>query len=160
MQHIQIICVGGLKERYLKEACAEYDKRLTAFCNFTIMEVGEERLPDNPSDAQIAVTLEKEGEKILSKIPKGASVVALCIEGKKLSSEKLADFIADTAVNGVSHLVFIIGGSWGLSPAVKQRAVLRLSMSDMTFPHQLARVMLCEQIYRAFQINSGGKYHK
>lgn len=160
MQHIQIVCVGNLKERYLKEACAEYEKRLTAFCHFAVTEVSEERLPDNPSEAQIAVTLEKEGEKILSKIPRGASIIALCIEGKKLSSEGLADFIADTAVNSVSHLVFVIGGSWGLSPAVKQRAALRLSMSDMTFPHQLARVVLCEQIYRAFQINTGGKYHK
>lgn len=160
MQHIQILCVGGLKESYLREACAEYVKRLRNFCDLKIIEVDEERVPDNPSPKQIELALEKEGERILAKVPKNAEVFALCIEGKKLSSQGFADFIAYNAAMGVSHPVFVIGGSWGLSPAVKRRAMLKMSMSNMTFPHQLARVMLCEQIYRAFQIQIGSKYHK
>ena len=113
-----------------------------------------------PSDAQILSTLEKEGRRILSKIPKGAKIISMCIEGKQKSSEKLAAELDRLAVDGCSSIAFIIGGSWGLSEEVKSASYLRMSMSDMTFPHQLARVMLCEQIYRAFQINSGGKYHK
>ena len=116
--------------------------------------------PDQPSKAQIANTLKKEGERLLAKVPGGALTVAMCIEGKQRSSEKLARELADMAVNGASSIAFVIGGSWGLSDEVKNMSFMRLSMSEMTFPHQLARVMLCEQIYRAFQINSNGKYHK
>lgn len=160
MQKIIILCVGKLKENYLREACAEYAKRLGRYADFKITELDEERLPDDPSQAQINSTLRKEGERIIAKIPQGAKVISMCIEGAQKSSEQLAKTLSDFAVSGDSTVVFIIGGSWGLSDEVKNRSSVRLSMSKMTFPHQLARVMLCEQIYRAFQINSGGKYHK
>ena len=160
MQKITILCIGKLKEGYLRDACAEYAKRLSRYADFKIVELDEERLPESPSPAQIASTIRKEGERIISKIPQGATVVAMCIEGKQQSSEQLARTLQDYAVGGGSSVVFVIGGAWGLSDDVKSRASLRLSMSKMTFPHHLARVMLCEQIYRAYQINSGGKYHK
>ena len=160
MLNVMIICVGKLKEKFWTDACNEYAKRLKGFCNFSITEVDEEKLPDTPSPAQIQNTLEKEGQRIISKIPKNAKVISMCIEGKQKSSEKFAREISDLALNGASTLAFIIGGSWGLSQNVKNLSVMRLSMSEMTFPHQLARVMLCEQIYRAFQITSNGKYHK
>ena len=160
MLNVMIICVGKLKEKFWTDACNEYAKRLKGFCSFSIIEVDEEKLPDTPSPAQIQNTLEKEGQRIISKIPKNAKVISMCIEGKQKSSEKFAREISDLALNGASTLAFIIGGSWGLSQNVKNLSVMRLSMSEMTFPHQLARVMLCEQIYRAFQIISNGKYHK
>ncbi|MBQ2676543.1 MAG: 23S rRNA (pseudouridine(1915)-N(3))-methyltransferase RlmH [Clostridia bacterium] len=160
MLSINIVCVGNLKEAYFKDAVAEYAKRLKGFCKFTVTEIDEERLADNPSDAQISSVIKKEGERILKKIPAGSKVVAMCIEGKQLSSEELAQFFDTAAVSGVSNVTFIIGGSYGLWDQVKQRADVKLSMSKMTFPHQLARVMLSEQIYRAFKINQGGKYHK
>jgi len=160
MLNINIICVGKLKEKFWTDACNEYAKRLKGFCSFSIMEVDEEKLPDMPSETQIQNTLVKEGQRIISKIPKNAKVISMCIEGKQRSSEKLAKEIADMALGGASSMVFVIGGSWGLSDEVKNMSFMRLSMSEMTFPHQLARVMLCEQIYRAFQINSNGKYHK
>lgn len=160
---VNIICVGNLKEKYWCEACGEYAKRLGAFCKFNIIEVGESRLPKSYSEADIAKVVESEGEKILDKLEKNAAgsyVIALCIEGKELSSPALAERLEKIAVSGTSRVNFIIGGSYGLSDAVKARADLRLSMSPMTFPHQLARVMLCEQIYRAFSINADTKYHK
>lgn len=160
MLRISVIAVGKCKEAYWREACAEYQKRLGGFCRFQIIEVEEERLPDRPSASQIAATLEAEGQRLLDKIPVGALIAALCIEGKAISSEELAMQIQRQTVAGISHIAFVIGGSWGLSERVKQAAGWRLSMSPMTFPHQLARVMLMEQIYRAFQITSGGKYHK
>ena len=160
MLNVMIICVGKLKEKFWTDACNEYAKRLKGFCNFSITEVDEEKLPDTPSPAQIQNTLEKEGQRIIAKIPKNAKIISMCIEGKQKSSEKFAKEISDLALNGASTLAFIIGGSWGLSQNVKNLSVMRLSMSEMTFPHQLARVMLCEQIYRAFQITSNGKYHK
>lgn len=160
MQHITVLCVGKLKENYWRDAVAEYQKRLGAFCKTAIVEVEEERLPDEPSAAQIAHTLEMEGNRLLSKVPSGAAVVALCIEGKMLDSGTVSAKIAEWGLQGKSDIAFIIGGSFGLSSAVKAAASLRLSMSAMTFPHQLARVMLLEQIYRAFQIQNGGKYHK
>ena len=160
MQHVTVLCVGKLKESYWRDAVAEYAKRLSAFCRFTVIEVDEERLPDAPSAAQIARTLEEEGKRLLSRIPRDALTVALCIEGKTVSSEMLSARLSSWALDGKSHIVFVIGGSFGLSDEVKNAAALRLSMSPMTFPHQLARVMLLEQIYRAFQIASGGKYHK
>lgn len=160
MLKVSIICVGKLKEKYLKDAVSEYSKRLQSFCKFEIIEVDEEKTSDAPNDSQINNILTCEGRRILSKLDRSARVVAMCIEGKQKSSVELAEYLSDTAVNGISSIAFVIGGSWGLSDEVKKRADLKLSMSEMTFPHQLARVMLCEQIYRAFSINSGIKYHK
>ncbi|MBQ8015946.1 MAG: 23S rRNA (pseudouridine(1915)-N(3))-methyltransferase RlmH [Clostridia bacterium] len=160
MININIICVGKLKEDYLRMACAEYEKRLGAFCKLKITELSPARLPENPNDSQIEAALNDEGNRILAKIAQNEAVFALCIEGKEFSSEGLSKEIEKCAVSGFGTLAFIIGGSHGLSPAVKSRAKLRLSMSPMTFPHQLARVMLLEQIYRSFMISSGGKYHK
>lgn len=159
MLTVQIICVGKLKEAYWRDACAEYAKRLQAFCRFAITELPESRLPENPSPAQIAAALNNEGEKILS-ASTGSARIALCIEGKQLSSEQLAEKINIISVNGASAISFLIGSSFGLSDEVKKVCDFQLSMSPMTFPHQLARVMLCEQVYRAFQINNHGKYHK
>lgn len=155
-----LLCVGNLKESYWREACAEYQKRLSAYFQLTILEIAEERAPKDPSPAQIEAVIKAEGERILSKIPVGSAIVPLCIEGKELSSPSLAKELDRFAVNGNGHITFVIGGSFGLSDEVKSKAVLRLSMSPMTFPHQLARVMLLEQLYRAAQISSGGKYHK
>lgn len=159
MLNVKIICVGKLKESYWRDACAEYAKRLGAFCKFTIQELPESRLSDKPSDLQIRAALEEEGEKILA-VSANSWRVALCIEGKLYSSESLADALGKTALQGYSSVSFIIGSSFGLSEKVKKASDIRLSMSPMTFPHQLARVMLCEQIYRAFQIQNNGKYHK
>ncbi len=160
MYKITILCVGNLKEAYWRDACAEYQKRLRPFCRFTVTEVAEERLPDKASPAQIEALIDAEGRKLLAKLEPQSLPIALCIEGKEQSSEQLAASIERLAVGGEGDITFIIGGSWGLSDAVKAQARLRLSMSPMTFPHQLARVMLCEQIYRAMQILSGGQYHK
>jgi 23S rRNA (pseudouridine1915-N3)-methyltransferase len=160
MLSVTLLTVGKLKEKYLTDACAEYAKRLSAFCKLNILELPEYRLPDNPSDAEIARCLEKEGESILAKIPKDAYVFPMCIEGKMLTSPQLAEKLAAVPVAGKSHIVFVIGGSCGLSDAVKARGDFRLSMSPMTFPHQLARVMLLEQVYRGFMIQAGNKYHK
>lgn len=157
---VTIICEAKLKEKYLRDASDEYVKRLGAYCKLNIIELNPKKLPDDPSEAEINNALEAEGKEILSKIPVGARVFAMCIEGKQLSSEKLANELASCGVSGISNVVFIIGSSYGLSDGVKKRADFRLSMSEMTFPHQLARIMLLEQIYRAFRINSGGKYHK
>lgn len=160
MLNITVLCVGKLKEAYWRDACAEYEKRLGAFCRFSLYEVAEERLPDNPSSAQIAATIEAEGKRMLERLPKDCAVIPMCIEGKEMDSPALSARMQKMTVEGTSHIVFVIGGSWGLSDAVKSRASFRLSMSPMTFPHQLARVMLLEQVYRAFQISYGGKYHK
>ncbi len=163
MLSVNIICVGNLKEKYWRDACDEYAKRLGAFCKFSIIEVPESRLPKSCSDADIARVIETEGERILDKLEKNAAgsfVAAMCIEGRELSSVELAGQLEKIAVGGRSRVNFVIGGSYGLSGAVKSRADLQLSMSPMTFPHQLARVMLCEQIYRAFSINADSKYHK
>lgn len=160
MLNINIICVGKLKEDYLRAACAEYQKRLGAFCRLNIIELTPARLPDNPNDSQIAAALADEGDRILAKIANGDAVFAMCIEGKMFSSEALSAEIDKLAVGGFGSVNFVIGGSHGLDPRVKSRAKIRLSMSPMTFPHQLARVMLLEQIYRSFMISSGGKYHK
>lgn len=160
MLNVNVVCVGKLKEKYWKSAIEEYTKRLGAFCKFSIIEVDEEKTTDAPNDSMIEIILQKEGERILKKTDKNAYVAAMRIEGKILSSPELSQLMSGAAVDGKSNITFIIGGSWGLSPQVKQRADFKLSMSKMTFPHQLARVMLCEQIYRGFQISAGGKYHK
>lgn len=160
MIRINIICVGSLKEKYLKDAVAEYAKRLNGLCSFGITEINEVRISDNPSQSEIDAALEKEGALILKKIAPNSKTVAMCIEGRELTSPGLARLISGYAVGGCSTVNFVIGGSFGLADSVKCKADLRLSMSPMTFPHQLARVMLCEQIYRAFMINQGSKYHK
>lgn len=159
MMNVNIICLGRLKEQYLRDMSAEYVKRLGAFCKVNIVELNPERLPDNPSEAEISAALEKEGRVILSKISSSDKVIALCIEGKLMSSEQLSQRLVDYSFSG-GAVDFVIGSSCGLSESVKKRADLRLSMSPMTFPHQLARVMLLEQIYRAFSISAGTKYHK
>ena len=160
MLKIDLIVVGKLKEDYLRAACEEYLKRLNSYAKVQVIELPEYKVPQNPSDSQIETCLKQEGQTILSKIPAQSFVAAMCIEGKLLSSEQLAQAVLDVQNQGNSRLVFVIGGSWGLDPAVKQRADLRLSMSKMTFPHQLARVMLLEQIYRACSITHNSRYHK
>lgn len=159
MLNVNIICVGNLKEKYFCDAVNEYAKRLSRYCKFTVTELSEEKISDQQTQAMIEKTLSKEGERILSKISKSDYVVAMCIEGKILSSQELASKLSDIAMTS-GTVSFVIGGSWGLSDQVKQRADFKLSVSKMTFPHQLFRVMLCEQIYRAFSINANAKYHK
>ena len=160
MQKVTLICVGKLKEKFYVQATAEYAKRLSRFCKLEIVELPESRLSDSPSPAEISQALTAEAALIEAKLPKGSALVAMCIEGEELSSPQLAEKMRQFAVSGVSNLTFLIGGSVGLSPAIKAQADFRLSMSPMTFPHHLARVMLLEQIYRAYQINAGTKYHK
>lgn len=160
MLNINIICVGRLKEPWLKSACDEYLKRLRPYCKLDITELTPYRLPENPYENEIQKALANEGEEIISHIPHGAKVFSLCIEGKQQPSQDFAKRLEEIPLEGCSTVVFVIGGSYGLSPEVKARSDFRLSMSQMTFPHQMARVMLLEQIYRAFQISSGGKYHK
>lgn len=155
-----IIAVGKIKEQYYKDACDEYIKRLSSFTKLETIEITPARLPDNPNSAQIENVLKAEAGLITDKIPKGSYVISMCIEGKKMSSEQLSECISSVASNGRSNIVFIIGGSFGLSEEVKKCSDLKLSMSDMTFPHRLFRVMLFEQLYRSFEISSGGKYHK
>ena len=160
MLDVHILCVGKLKEKFYTEAAAEYAKRLGGYCRLTLTELPEERLPKSPSRAQIDAALEKEAAAIRARLPQNASLVALCVEGKLRSSEELARLVADWSLSSAKHLVFLIGGSYGLHPSLKERAWVKLSMSPMTFPHHLARVMLLEQLYRAFKINEGSDYHK
>ncbi|MBQ7109337.1 MAG: 23S rRNA (pseudouridine(1915)-N(3))-methyltransferase RlmH [Clostridia bacterium] len=160
MLNITIMTVGKIKEKYFREAIEEYKKRLSRYCRLNIIEVKDEPTPDNPSDREKEAVLEKEGARIEEKLPKNAYIVALCIEGKMQTSEELADFLQKTATEGYSDIAFIIGGSMGLWEEIKKRADLRISFSKMTFPHQLMRVILLEQIYRGFNISEGGKYHK
>lgn len=160
MQRITLLCVGKLKEKFYAEAAAEYVKRLSRYCKLEIVELPEERLPEDPSPAQIDATLAKEAEMIRGKLPASSGLVALCVEGRERGSKELAELMAAWANQGEKGLVFLIGGSHGLHASIKAQARERLSMSPMTFPHHLARVMLLEQIYRAYQINAGTKYHK
>ena len=160
MLGIRLICVGKLKESFWKEAVKEYEKRLSKYCRLEILELKEEKLSENPSDKEIQQALSHEAAAIREKIPAGAAVIPMCIEGKTLSSEELAQEMNDLTVGGASKLCVIIGGSVGLSPEIKKLGQLKLSMSRMTFPHHLARVMVLEQLYRGFQIQTGGKYHK
>ena len=160
MLNITIIAIGKLKEQYLRDASAEYQKRLSASCKINIIELTPEKLSDNPSAKEIENALNNEAKKIIEKIPKGAKVYSMCIEGKQRSSEELSHEIDNLALEGASNIVFIIGGSFGLSDEVKKLSHFRLSMSKMTFPHQIARIMLLEQIYRAMQISIGTKYDK
>ena len=160
MLHVRLICVGKLKEKFYREACAEYEKRLKGYCKLEIIELTEQRLPDSPSQAQIDAALAKEAEAIRAKIPAGSAVVAMCIEGRQISSDELAQFLADRANSGAGDVAFVIGSSHGLSDEVKKAAALKFSMGRITMPHQLARLVLTEQIYRACTINAGMKYHK
>ena len=160
MLDVHILCVGKLKERFYTEAAAEYVKRLGGYCRLTLTELPEERLPKSPSRAQIDAALEKEAAAVRAKLPPNSSLVALCVEGKLCSSEDLARLVSDWSLSSAKHLVFLIGSSYGLHPSLKAQAWVKLSMSPMTFPHHLARVMLLEQIYRAFKINEGSDYHK
>ena len=160
MIKINIIAVGKLKEKYLSEACREYLKRLTPYAKVEIIEINEYRISDNPSSSEIELVKEKEGKQILSKISKGAFVIPMCIEGTQLSSEEFSDKINNLMLDSKGEFTFIIGGSYGLSNEVKQRGDLKLSFGKITLPHQLMRVVLLEQIYRAFSIINNSKYHK
>lgn len=157
---VKIIAVGKLKEKYLKDGIAEYGKRMSRFAKFEIVELADEKTPDNASAAQNQQIMEKEGERILAKISERDYVIVLAIEGKQLSSEAFSQVIADATLRGYSDIVFVIGGSLGLADKVKKRANLRLSFGFLTLPHQLMRLVLSEQIYRAFMIQQGSPYHK
>ena len=158
--NITVISVGKIKESFYREALAEYAKRLSKYCSFKIIEVSDEQTPDNAGDNQRKMILAKEGERILAKIPDRSYVIATAIEGITMDSTGFAQNISELALGGVSHICFIIGGSLGISDEVKKRADMLLSFSKMTFPHQLMRVILTEQIYRAFRIIHGEPYHK
>ena len=160
MFDITLIVMGKLKEKFYISAAAEYKKRMKAYASFKIVELPEFRLPENPSPAEIQNGLDKEAEQILTKIPKGAWFCVLTPEGKLLSSEALADKMADVKNSGKSSACFMIGSSFGMAQRVKEKADFKLSMSPMTFPHHLARVMVLEQLYRAEAIQAGSKYHK
>lgn len=160
MFDLTLITLGKLKEKFYISAAAEYSKRLSAYCAFHLIELPEVRIPEDPSPAEISAGLEKEAETIFAKIPKGAWVCVLTPEGKLLSSEALADKMKEVKLSGKSSACFIIGSSFGMSPRVKAKADLKLSMSPMTFPHHLARVMVLEQLYRSEAIQAGSRYHK
>ena len=160
MQKVTVLCVGKLTEKFYIDACAEYQKRLTRHCKLDLVELPAQRLPEDPSPAEIEATLAKEADAIAEKLPRGGTVIALCVEGRTLSSEQLSDTLARYAAQGISQVTCLVGGSFGLHERIKARADLRLSMSPMTFPHHLARVMLLEQLYRAYQIQGGTRYHK
>lgn len=160
MFDITLITVGKLKEKFYLSAAAEYEKRLKAYCRFQILELPEYRLPESPSSSEIAMGLEKEAEQIRARLPKNTWLCVLTPEGKMLSSEALADKIAQVKLSGKSSACFLIGSSFGISPSVKAMADFSLSMSPMTFPHHLARIMVLEQLYRSEAIQASSKYHK
>ena len=160
MFDITLICMGKLKEKFYLSAAAEYEKRLKGYCNFHLIELPEVRLPEDPSPTEIAVGLDKEADSIIAKIPKGSWFCIFTPEGKLLSSPDLANKIKDVKISGKSSACFLIGSSFGISDKIKQMAEFKLSMSPMTFPHHLARIMVMEQLYRAEAIQAGSKYHK
>lgn len=160
MLRIRFICVGKMKEKFYTDAFSEYVKRLGAYCKFECFEIQEQRLQDNPGQNEINAALNAEENEILKKIPSSSYVIAMCIEGLPKSSEEFSKLISGCANRGVSCICFLIGGSFGLSEGLKSKADCKLSMSEMTFPHHLARVMLAEQVYRAFKIEEGSRYHK
>lgn len=160
MFDITLMTVGKLKEPFYLSAAGEYAKRLSGYCKFTLVELPESRLPENPSPAEIAAGLNREAEQILSRIPKGAWFCVFTPEGKELSSEAFAEKLKQVKLSGKSSACFLIGSSFGMAPQVKARADFRLSMGPMTFPHHLARIMVLEQLYRAEAIQAGSKYHK
>ena len=157
--NVKIIALGRLKEKYLTEAFKEYEKRLSGFCKFTIDEIEPERLSENPTEQEISKALAIEAEKITAKIPRDSLVIALCIEGGQITSEQLSKTVEKAEMRS-GGITFVIGSSFGLAECVKQSADICMSFSRMTFPHQLFRIMLLEQIYRAFKIEEGGAYHK
>ena len=159
MQRVTIIAVGRLKDRFYSDAAAEYLKRLSAFCKADIVEVQPAKLPEDPPESLIAAALREEGARITERIPKDSAVIALCVEGRRFTSESFSQLVSGLNAQG-RGMAFIIGGSYGLSEEVKRRSDCRMSMSDMTFPHRLARVMLLEQIYRGYMIAAGREYHK
>ena len=160
MFDITLICMGKLKEKFYDAAAEEYKKRLSGYCRFNLIELAEIRLPDSPSPAEINAALQKEADLILEKIPKSAWFCVFTPEGKLLSSEQLADKISNVKISGKSSACFLIGSSFGIANTLKEKADFKLSMSPMTFPHHLARVMVLEQLYRAEAIQAGSKYHK
>ena len=160
MFDITLITMGKLKEKFYLSAAAEYTKRLSGYCSFTLLELPEVRLPENPSPAEISAGLEKEADAIFVRIPKGAWFCVFTPEGKTLSSEAFAQKLKDVKLSGKSSACFLIGSSFGMADRVKQRADFKLSMGPMTFPHHLARIMVLEQLYRAEAIQAGSKYHK
>ncbi len=160
MLTVRLVSVGKMKERHYTAAFEEYRKRLGAYCRFESEEIPEQRLPENPSQKEIDTALERERALIEKRVPPRSVLVAMCVEGESKSSVELAGLIQSWAGAGSSSLCFVTGGSFGLSGELKRQARLRLSMSRMTFPHHLARVMLCEQLYRAFTIIEGSRYHK
>ena len=160
MFSVTLITVGKLKEKFYLSAAEEYAKRLKGYCDFTLLELPECRLPEEPSQAEIDAGLEKEAELILQKVPKGSWFCVFTPEGKLLSSEAMADKLRDIKISGKSSACFLIGSSFGIAPRVKAKADFKLSMSPMTFPHHLARIMVLEQLYRAEAIQAGSKYHK
>ncbi len=160
MFELTLIVVGKLKESFYISAAAEYEKRIKGYCQFRLIELPEVRLPENPSPAEIASALEKEADSILAKIPKGAWFCTLTPEGKMLSSDALANKMKEIKISGKSSACFLIGSSFGMAQRLKDMANFKLSMSPMTFPHHLARIMVMEQLYRAEAIQSGSKYHK
>lgn len=160
MFDVTLICMGKLKEKFYLSAAAEYEKRLKGYCNFHLIELPEVRLPDDPSPAEISAGLNKEADTIIAKIPKGSWFCIFTPEGKLLSSEELAGKLKDVKLSGKGSACFLIGSSFGIAPKIKQLADFKLSMSPMTFPHHLARIMVLEQLYRAEAIQSGSKYHK
>ena len=160
MLNVTILAVGKIKEKFLSDAIDEYSKRLGRYCRLEIIRVKDDPTPDNPTDKERDIVLKREGERLIEKIPKGAYIIPLCIEGKQKSSEEFAKSMSDIPSGGKSEVVFIIGGSMGLWDRIKDMADIKLSFSKMTFPHQLMCVILLEQLYRAFNISGGGKYHK
>lgn len=157
---ISILCVGKVKEKFYRDAIDEFSKRLSRYCKLEIIEVADEKTPDNASDTEVRQIKDKEGERILKNIKDDAYVICLCIDGKQLDSEELAEKINNLGIQGTSHICLVIGGSLGLADMVVKRADYKLSFSKMTFPHQLMRVILLEQIYRAYRIINKEPYHK
>ncbi len=160
MMNVQLIVLGKLKEKYMKDFAAEYEKRLSAYCKMSVIELEPVKLSDNPSQSEIDNALIKETKMIKDRIPKNSYVFSMCIEGKQMSSEELSQKLEDIALSGKNSVTFIIGSSFGLSSEIKQMSDFKFSMSKMTFPHKLARIMLTEQLYRGFSISNNGKYHK
>ena len=157
---ITLITIGRLKDKFFIDASAEYEKRLSKYCKLDIKTIEAARLPSDPSDSEVTEALKEECEKIKKALPGNCDIIPMCIEGKQLSSEELSEKIETLTLHGTSHICFIIGGSYGISEEIKKLASLKLSMSRMTFPHRLARIMLLEQLYRAFKISEGSNYHK
>ena len=160
MLQVNILYVGNIKDKFFAQAVEEYEKRLSGLCKIKNIELKEEKTPDNPSAAEIALVIKKEGDRLLEALPKKGYKIALCVEGNLISSEELAKKIESVTVSGDSEITFIIGGAFGMDERVKKSANFRLSVSKMTFTHRMMRVILAEQIYRALNILSGGNYHK